>query len=130
MITFDSFPAAREGIMEFRAEHFGDVPEYLRPRFKDLAASPSPVDQAVNLGEFIFANREALGDKAKELGAGLIAFATQMSFHGLDIDDRGNRIVANLRKEIGEIKTAPAAPEPRVGSLVEVPAPTDDETVQ
>lgn len=121
MLTFETIAAAREAIMDFRADQFGDVPERLRQRFKDLASSPSPVDQIVGIGEYVYANREDLPDSAKALGAGLIAFATVFAWHGMLDDDRGNRIVSNLRKDLGEIKTAPAAPDARIGSKIEAP---------
>lgn len=122
MLTFETITDAREAIMDFRAEHFADLPALYRPRFKELSASPSPVDQIVNLGEFIFANRAGMPDSAKALAAGLVAFATTNAWHGLLDDDRGNRIVANLRKDLGEIKSAPAAPEARPGYLIEAEA--------
>lgn len=121
MLTFDTITDAREGIIDFRVEHFSEMAVPYRARFKELSASPSPVDQIVKLGEFVYANRAALPDTAKALGAGLIAYATTNAWHGLLEDDRGNRIVANLRKDLGEIKTAPAAPDPLPGYLIEVP---------
>jgi len=120
MQTFETIGEAREGIMDFRADHFGDLDERFRARFKELAASPSPVDQIVSLGEFVFANRDDMPDSAKALGAGLIGFATTNAWHGLLDDDRGNRIVANLRKDLGEISRAPEAPDPRPGMAIPV----------
>lgn len=120
MQTFGSAMAAREAILDFRADHFSEVPELYRPRLKAQMIAVG-VDQIVGTGEFIYANREAMPDPAKALAAGLIAFATLESWHGLAEDDRGSRIVANLRKELGEIKTAPAAPEPRPQFIVTPP---------
>lgn len=119
MLTFDTITDARNAIMDYRADHFGALPANLRTRFKELSASPSPVDQIVGVGEFIWANRAVVDNDAKALGGGLIAFATTNAWHGLLEDERGNRIVRNLRKEIGEIQAAPAAPDPRPGFLGE-----------
>jgi len=124
MQTFDTIGEAREGIMEFRAEHFGGVPEIARKQFKELAASPSPVDQIVRLGEFVWANRDILDAEAWSLGAGLISFATINAWHGLLENDRGNAIVANLRKMLGEITRAPAEPEAQAQYVVTPPAAT------
>lgn len=135
MQTFETISAAREAIMDFRADHFAELDERFKARFRELSASPSPVDQIVGLGEFIYANREDMDDAAKALGAGLIAFANVNAWHGLLDDSRGSRIVGNLRKDLGEIKTAPAAPEARQGMTVaaevvdepaEPDAPADD----
>ena len=119
MLTFETMTDARTAIMDYRADHFANLPENLRSRFKELSASPSPVDQIVGVGEFIWANRATVDKDAKALAGGLIAFATTTAWYGLLDDDRGNRIVRNLRKEIGEIQTAPAAPDPRPGFFVE-----------
>ena len=132
MKTFESIADARSALMDFRAEQWTAVPEFLRPRFKELSASPSPVDQIVGVGEFVFANREKLTAPAWELGAGLISYATINAWHGLLDNNRGNAIVANLRKLMGEIQSAPAAPEPRLNYKISDPAdapadaPADD----
>jgi hypothetical protein len=119
---------ARNGIMDFREDHGADIPTHIRPRFRELSASPSPVDQIVGVGELIFANMDQLPNSALDLGAGLIAFATINAWHGLLEDDRGNAIVANLRKKMGEIKNAPAAPDPKPGYRIE--EPSDDQPAQ
>lgn len=111
--------------MDFRADHFAALDDRFKARFKELASSPAPVDTYVNIGEFIFANRDDMTDEAKALGAGLIAFATANAWHGLLDDTRGDRIVANLRKDIGELTRAPAAPEPRMGMMIPAPVPAD-----
>ncbi len=123
MQTFDSIGDARNAIMDFRADHWAEVPEHLRSRLRDLIGSPAPVDQVVSVGEFIWANRDQMTAPAWALAAGLIAFATTYSFHGLQDDDRGNRIVLNLRVDLGEIKSAPAAPEAKMGMRLDPPAP-------
>lgn len=40
----------------------------------------------------------------------------------MDVDDRGNRIVRNLRMEVGEVKTAPEAPDAAPGYRIEAEA--------
>lgn len=121
MKTFEDISAAREAIMDFRADHFSAVPDYLKPRFKELAASPSPVDQIVGVGEFVYANRDKLDNEAVALGAGLIAYATTNAWHGLLEDTRGNKLVANMRKQIGEISQAAAAPDAKQGYVIADP---------
>ena len=78
-----------------------------------LSVSPSPVDQIVQLGEYLYAHREDVADEGKDLGGALIAFATINGWHGLLEADRGNRIVQAMRRDLGE--TPPAGldwPEP------------------
>lgn len=112
---------ARNGIMDFRADHSAELPERFRARFRELTASPAPVDQIVKVGEFVYANRDDMPASAKALAAGLIAFAATNAWHGLLDDNRGDRIVANLRKDLGEIKTAPAAPDALYGMAIAAP---------
>ena len=96
MKTFDTITDARNAIMDYRADFGSEIPAYLRSRFRDLSASPSPVDQIVGVGEFIWANREDMPKSSYDLGAGLIAFATTNAWHGLLDDDRGNVVGADL----------------------------------
>lgn len=119
MQTFESLIDARNAIMDFRAAHGSDLPEHLSGRFRDLSASPSPVDQIVGLAEFIYANRDQVTQPTLLLGAGLAAFATVNAWHGLVEDNRGDSILSNLRKDAGEIQRAVSAPEARPGYRIE-----------
>lgn len=101
MQTFEDIGTARNAIMDFRADHTADLPEDLRPTFRDLSASPSPVDQIVRIGELIYARRADMPNEAKELAVGLIAFASTNAWYGLLDDNRGGRIVGALRRGLG-----------------------------
>lgn len=119
MKTFDSVTDVLNAIMDFRSDHGAEVPERLRPRFRELSGSPGPVDRMVGVGEFIWANRAELPDAARELGAGVVAFCNLQGWHNLQDDNRGDRIVSHLRSEMGEIKSAVGAePEAREQYLV------------
>lgn len=122
MQIFKDAEEARNAIMDFRAEHMSEVPEDLHPLFRQHTARGGGVDIICHTADFIWANRERMGDNAKGLAASLFAFAMQYGWHETAVEDRGPRIVANLRKEIGEIKSAPAAPDARRGFRVEPPA--------
>ena len=124
MQTFDSIADARNAIMDYRADHGSELKDYLTKRFRELSASPSPVDQIVGLAEMIWANREDMPKSSYELGAGLVAFATVNAWHGLQENNRGDAILANFRKLLGEVKSAPTPPDAAVGAKVEsAPAP-------
>lgn len=102
MNTFGNLAAAREAIMVYR---FGPLLEESAPviaAVQELSASASPVDQVVRLGEFLYARRATIADSGKDLAGGLIAFATINGWHNLLADDRGNRIVQALRRDLGE----------------------------
>jgi hypothetical protein len=124
MQTFEDFTTARRAITKFQIQNDADIPDNFRERFEKLCDSPSPVDQIVSVGEFIYANREKMSDAAKDLATGLIGFANVNGFHGLQENGRGAAIIANLRKDMGEIKTAPAEPDPAPGMLIEEPVVT------
>jgi len=101
--TFNSITDARNAIMDFP---ISDLPEKLRPKFRELRGSPSPVDQIVRLGEFLYANRVGLTDEAWSLAGGLISFGAINAWHMLNEDSRGDRIVQAIRRDMGE--TPPA----------------------
>jgi hypothetical protein len=102
MRTFDSIGEAREGIVDFRVDHFDTLSDELKKRFKEISSSPSPVDQIVGVMELLYANRAEVTDPAKELIGGLAAYATVNAWHGLAEDNRGNLIVQAMRRDLGE----------------------------
>lgn len=124
MQTFSEIAKARLGIMTFYRDHSAALPEHLAERFTELATNPGPVDQIVGTGEFIYANRDQLPKEALDLGAALISFAAVNMWHDLAVDARGDRMVAVLRHDIGELKTKPSgeAPEPLGGRRIDPPA--------
>lgn len=131
MQTFASITDARNGIADFRADHFGDLPEELRARFRELSGSPSPVDQIVGVGEFLYANRDRLPDAGRDLVGALISFATINAWHGLLDDDRGNLIAQAMRRDLGEkapagSKFADAASDPAARDGYRIDPPADE----
>jgi len=99
MRSFDTITDARKAIRKFNDDA---LPEHMRERFDTIASSPSPVDQIVKLGEFLYANRDQIDDDATELAGGLIQYATLNAWHGLADDARGDRIVQAIRRDLGE----------------------------
>lgn len=116
MITFDNIADAREAIAVYRFGALLDEDVAIVDKVRDLSASPSPVDQIVRVGEYLYAKRDEIADAGKGVAGGLIAFATVNGWHGLLADNRGNRIVQALRRDLGE--------EPPAG--IEWPDPVDD----
>lgn len=102
MMTFDNITAARNGIMDYRAGALSGEPEGVITKVRDLSASPSPVDQIVRIGEYLYANRAEISNDGKDLCGGLIAFATVNGWYGLLESDRGNKIVQAIRRDLGE----------------------------
>ena len=77
------------------------------------AAEVSIVDAVCRSGEFIYARRADLPADVLALGAGLIAFATTWSWHGLTLDGRGLGLMSALRRDAGEPHpTGGAWPDP------------------
>jgi hypothetical protein len=124
MQTFEDITAARTGIADFYRDHSAALAPHISDRASVLMVSPSPVDQIVGLGEFIYANRDQMDNEAKGLAASLIAYATTNMWHGLGDDARGEKIVRVLRYEMGELAQAPSeanTPEPRPGQRIDPP---------
>ena len=109
MITFDNLTEAREGIMGYRAGALLSEPPAIEAMIRTLSASPSPVDQIVRTGEYLYAKRAEISTDGQSLAGGLIAFATINGWHGLLDADRGNKIVQAIRRDLGE--TAPVGTE-------------------
>jgi hypothetical protein len=102
MITFDTIVAAREAIAAYRAGALLEESTTIIDKVAELHASPSPVDQIVRIGEYLYARRADIADEGKALLGGLIGFATIYGWHGLLTDDRGDRIVQAMRRDLGE----------------------------
>jgi len=106
MQSFEAPGDARNAIMMYMMMHAGSLQEDTRTQLMGLATSPSPVDQIVRTGEFLYARADEVGSNGRDLAASLIAYASLNGWHGLAEDGRGGRIVMALRRDNGE--TAPA----------------------
>lgn len=118
MLIFASMTDARNAIMDYPTSA---LPAYLRDRYRALRGSPSPMQQIAQLGEFIYANRAAIDDEGRALGCGLIAHANLNGWNPqyLGTDNRGDRIVQALRRDLGEQNPVDGAswPEPSTDPL-------------
>ena len=74
----------------------GDEDAAIIAAVEGFALLPSPVDQIVRTGEYLYAQRAEISDAGKALAGGLIAFATGNGWHGLRDDGRGDAMVAAL----------------------------------
>jgi hypothetical protein len=106
MQTFDNITEAREGIINYIVGALTTESADITAKIRQLNTSPSPVDQIVSIAEYLYAKRAEISIEGKSLAAGLAAFATTNGWHNLLADNRGNKIVQALRRDLGE--TAPA----------------------
>ena len=97
--TFDTIADARKAVALF---NFASLPTEIATKAIDFVASPSPVDQIVKTGEYLYAEKASITSDALSLAGGLIAFATINGWHGLLDGDRGNKIVQAVRRTLGE----------------------------
>jgi hypothetical protein len=110
---FDTIGDAKQAIADYPS---ATIPDEIRDQFEEYRAAPAPVARVVHLGELLYANRSLIDDDAKAFAAGLIAHAAKYSYFSMNVDDRGNRIVAALCRDLSE--------EPPLGT--EFPAPETD----
>jgi hypothetical protein len=96
MDTFDNITAARDAIADYCAGPLLDEGVAVIAAVEAFNVLPSPVDQIVRTGEYLFAQRAGISDAGKALAGGLIAFATGNGWHGLRDDGRGDAMVAAL----------------------------------
>lgn len=115
-MTFETIATAREAIMTYRFGALLAEDGAIITKVQALSASPSPVDQIVRTGEYLYSQRALIADDSLDIAGGLIAFATMNGWHNLLADNRGNRIVQALRRDLGE--------DPPIG--MEWPEPASD----
>lgn len=117
MITIDSIQSAIQAIDDFRIEHSAGLTDDVKAKIRDLASAPSPVDQCVNMAEFLYARRAELPAAANDLGAALASYCAQNGWHGLLTDNRGQAMMAVMLNDAGALPDGmiipESAPEPR-----------------
>ena len=101
MKSFDSPTDAIAAIRDFQRTPPAGISDHLAAKLREVADSMSPVVAICGVGEALYANRAELNDDAKELCAGLIAFAASFGWHGLG-GTRGLGIVQAMRRDAGE----------------------------
>ena len=103
MDTFDNIAAARDAIAGYCAGPLLDEGAAIIAAVEAFNVLPSPVDQIVRTGEYLFAQRAEISDAGKTLAGGLIGFATGNGWHGLVDDGRGDAMVQTLASDLGEV---------------------------
>jgi hypothetical protein len=101
MQIFDNITEARAGIMVYSSGPLLTESAEIIAKIQELSVLPSPVDQIVQLGEYLYTKAADISDEGKSLAGGLIAFATANGWHGLLDDNRGNLMVQDLCRDLG-----------------------------
>lgn len=104
----------------FLIEHAATAPAAAKDAIIAAGAKVSPIDKLVDIAEALYAARAALDADALAIAGQVIEFCTRMGWHGLANEARGARMVAAIRRDLGEAHPSggewPAAatdPEPR-----------------
>lgn len=100
---FDSITAAKSGLVAYLMASGATLDDTLQQRLTDAMACPSPVDMLVQSMEALYAAHTDLDDAGKALVAQLSGFIVANGWHGINQDDRGNRIIRAMLRELGEI---------------------------
>ncbi|WP_298195530.1 hypothetical protein [Novosphingobium sp.] len=79
-----------------------ELPEAVQAALLDASAKVSPVDKLVEIAEVLYAARAELDEDALVIAGQVIEFCTRNGWHGLTNDDRGDRMVAAIRRQLGE----------------------------
>jgi hypothetical protein len=116
MVSFTGIAEGALAVQDFMLDRPSALPSVARAQIRQLIGQTrSPVDAVCRTAEIIYANRDAVDDEVRELGAALATLAEAGGFQGMDLDNRGGRIAAVLRGgEVAEL------PEPKPEYL---PAP-------
>lgn len=114
MDTFDSIAAARDAIAGYCAGPLLDEGAAIVTAVEAFNVLPSPVDQIVGTGEYLYGERAEISDAGKTLAGALIAFATGNGWHGLRDDGRGDAMVAALGEVPPVSADNPGSPGTRI----------------
>lgn len=94
----DALGACDRLLMLFSAE----LPQVTNDALLDAGTKVSPVDKLVDVGEVLYAARADLDTDALTIAGQVIEFCTRNGWHGLTNDARGERMVAAIRRQLGE----------------------------
>lgn len=112
----NNFIECQEALTEYLPK-LNDEDEQLASAMKVHINQISPVDRVCKTAECIYANTGRASKDALLLAEKFFAFASGLTgqgpFHGLQIDDRGQRCVNELRRQLGQKKVPKStAPDP------------------
>lgn len=82
--------------------HSADLSQSTKDALISAATKVSPVDKLVEVGEVLYAARADLSDDSLVIAGQVIEFCTRNGWHGLTNDARGERMVAAIRRQLGE----------------------------
>lgn len=131
----NSLPAASRLMQEFAAAELSNLSDFTRTKVIEALSELNIADQLVKFGEAIYADAKNVNAAARNAAAAIIGFASGFTgygpYHGLQLDNRGGRIVAALRRRNGHVSPNPDGwpaantdPEPRA-DMVEPPEPVE-----
>lgn len=137
MNSLDSLLAAKAAIADYAMMAAGTLPETTRGQLRDiLSRFASPVTLTImDTLEALYAAKSDLDDAGRTLVAQLATFAVGMGWNGINDDARGERIVAAMRRDLGEKAPSKAgwpapdadpAPDARFVSVVMVAEASGD----
>lgn len=130
MQTFENLNQAISALRSYEANKPSTWPEALAEATLKASQELSPIASLVSYGEALYGYREEISQEAQELAAKLIAFGADNGLHGLGLDDRGLKIVAALRRDLGHTRTIgdwPDASEDPDALPRYTPAPEEEE---
>lgn len=102
MNFLSSLGEALTAIDHFLVEQARELDQPTKAALIEAAGRVSPVDKTVGFAEALYGVRADLSDDGLVLAGQVIEFATRYAWHGLTQDARGERMVAAIRRQLGE----------------------------
>lgn len=93
---------ALAAVDRFLIEHAATAPESAKDAILAAGAKVSPVDKLVDIAEALYAARADFDADALTIAGQVIEFCTRNGWHGLANEARGERMVAAIRRDLGE----------------------------
>jgi hypothetical protein len=110
MLFTDEIPTIINKLETYKGDYANSLPVELRDKIYELSFG-SPVDTIVKTAETMYAARDVIGDAGKQMCAELFYTASFHGWHGVNGAGRAGKIIAAMRRDLGEEAPAMGWPD-------------------
>jgi hypothetical protein len=111
MFFTDEIPAIINKLETYKGDYANSLPVEVRDKIYELSFG-SPVDTIVKTAETLYAAKDEIGDPGKQMCAELFYTASFHGWHGVNGAGRAGKIIAAMRRDLGEDAPAMGWPDP------------------
>lgn len=111
MLTTEDLPTILTALEAYKGDRARDLRPALRDRIYELSFG-SPVDTIVKTAETLYAAGDEVGAAGRQMAAELFYAASYHGWHGVNAEGRAARIIAAIRRDLGEDAPVMGWPDP------------------